>query len=75
MAITELLFPAYKQDQESTTELRNKAPEIFSHFRDVQGLKSLFRGTIIAENGEPVGSDTGRSVLALGSILLLWFIL
>ncbi|KAI9147328.1 hypothetical protein HJFPF1_12347 [Paramyrothecium foliicola] len=65
MAITEFIFPVYKPDQETLIELTKSAPEIFSNFRGVEGLKSLFRGKILIDNGQAVESDSGRGVIAL----------
>jgi hypothetical protein len=65
MAISELIFPTYVQDKEALAKLSQRAPEIFKYFQGVDGLKSLYRGKIIEDNGAAVGADSGRSVLAL----------
>ncbi|KAL4739035.1 hypothetical protein BDV11DRAFT_170416 [Aspergillus similis] len=65
MAITELLLPTFKTDPESQSLLQIQAPSLFSRFRGVPGLRSFFRGRILADAGEPVGESSGRGVLIL----------
>ncbi|KAL4781768.1 hypothetical protein BJX76DRAFT_349933 [Aspergillus varians] len=65
MALTELLFPVFKQDPVSQATLKSQGPEIFNHFRGIPGLQSIFRGSVIVDDGKPVDASSGRSVLVL----------
>jgi hypothetical protein len=69
MVVTELLFVSYNLDPKLQEELKQKAPELFTHFLGVNGLQSLSRGKIVADNGTSVDSGSGRSALVLGSSL------
>uniref|UniRef100_A0A8H7K709 ABM domain-containing protein n=1 Tax=Bionectria ochroleuca TaxID=29856 RepID=A0A8H7K709_BIOOC len=65
MVVTELLFVSYNLDPKLQEELKQKAPELFTHFLGVNGLQSLSRGKIVADNGTSVDSGSGRSALVL----------
>ncbi|CAH0020546.1 unnamed protein product [Clonostachys rhizophaga] len=65
MVVTEILPVFYNQDPKLQEELKQKAPELFTHFLGVNGLQSLSRGKIVADNGTPVDSGSGRSALIL----------
>ena len=67
MGVTELVFTQFKTDEETQSQLKEKAPQIFGQFRGVGGLKTLFRGPIIKEDGETVEPSSGRSIFVLGS--------
>ncbi|KAL3433338.1 hypothetical protein BDV09DRAFT_196819 [Aspergillus tetrazonus] len=65
MAITELLLPSFKTDPETQYLLQTQVASLFSPFRGVPGLRSFFRGRILADAGEPVDESSGRGVLVL----------
>lgn len=69
MPVIELMFVSYKTDPELVAELKSKAPEIFTHFSGIQGLKSISRGRILTEDGSAVSPESGRNALVLGTLL------
>lgn len=73
MTITELLWPVFKPDPQTQAEFAAKAPEIFSHFVGIPGLRHFFRGRALFDKGEPVDEGSGRGALILGSLTHLFF--
>lgn len=71
MPVTELVFPSYKQDSQSLTELKEKEHQIFQSFSGVEGLAAAFRGVVLEENGTAVDPKSMRGVLVLGRLSLL----
>ncbi|KAI9903781.1 hypothetical protein N3K66_000310 [Trichothecium roseum] len=65
MGITELVFPVFKGDAQTQSQLEQNSPEMFAHFRGVPGIRTLFRGGIVRDGGEPVEPSSGRNVLVL----------
>lgn len=74
MTITELLWPVFKPDTQTQAEFAAKAPDIFSHFVGIPGLRHFFRGRVLFDKGEPVDEGSGRGALILGSLILVYFI-
>jgi hypothetical protein len=66
MPITELVFPFYKQDQESLDGIRSKRNEIFSIFNGAEGLQSFVNGPILEEDGASVDAASEKTVLIFG---------
>ncbi|CAH0048104.1 unnamed protein product [Clonostachys solani] len=65
MAVTELILVSYNLDPKLQEQLKQKAPEMFSHFIGVNGLQSMSRGKVVADDGTSVDSRSGRSALIL----------
>ncbi|VUC28853.1 unnamed protein product [Clonostachys rosea] len=65
MVVTEIILVSYNQDPKLQEELKQKAPEIFTHFIGVNGLQSLTRGKVVSDDGAPVDPGSGRSALIL----------
>ncbi|KAL2783233.1 hypothetical protein BJX66DRAFT_349684 [Aspergillus keveii] len=65
MTITEILLPVLKGDPESLASLSSHAPQISSQLAGTPGLQFFAHGKILFDKGNPVPSDSGRTVLLL----------
>ncbi|KAH6653127.1 hypothetical protein BKA67DRAFT_659769 [Truncatella angustata] len=65
MPITEVIFHAYKTDPQTLAGLGNSHGHLVTAFSGVDGLKTLFRGPLLEQDGEAIGPQSGRDVLAI----------
>ncbi|KAH8689488.1 hypothetical protein BGW36DRAFT_71765 [Talaromyces proteolyticus] len=65
MPITELVFPAYKQDPESIAGLKERQNQIIQSFTNIDGLSNFHHAEILEEDGISFKPESMKRILIL----------